>query len=180
MEQLQHAFALLKKEWAAYIARLKKGSLVDIAILVTAALLAAMLLAILIFSLLGKKKPDGLPSSASGVVDAAESDYDKDANKIVDSEFDGTILPETEDAGEDYIDNTLFIGDSNTYRMEVLGKTTWQNNLSAVGMGIGHVTGSRCMYFSGYSSPVTVVQAVQMMQPQRIICLLYTSDAADD
>ena len=48
---------------------------------------------------------------------------------------------------------------SNTYRMEVLGKTTWQNNLSAVGMGIGHVTGSRCMYFSGYSSP----------------CLLYTS-----
>ena len=136
MEQLQHAFALLKKEWAAYIARLKKGSLVDIAILVTAALLAAMLLAILIFSLLGKKKSDGLPSSASGVVDAAESDYDKDANKIVDSEFDGTILPETEDAGEDYLDNTLFIGDSNTYRMEVLGKTTWQNNLSAVGMGI--------------------------------------------
>ena len=62
MEQLQHAFALLKKEWAAYIARLKKGSLVDIAILVTAALLAAMLLAILIFSLLGKKKPDGLPA----------------------------------------------------------------------------------------------------------------------
>ena len=47
MEQLQHAFALLKKEWAAYIARLKKGSLVDIASLVTAALLAAMLLAIL-------------------------------------------------------------------------------------------------------------------------------------
>ena len=46
MEQLQHAFALLKKEWAAYIARLKKGSLVDIAILVTAALLAAMLLAL--------------------------------------------------------------------------------------------------------------------------------------
>ena len=62
MEQLQHAFALLKKEGAAYIARLKKGSLVDIAILVTAALLAAMLLAILIFSLLGKNKPDGLPS----------------------------------------------------------------------------------------------------------------------
>ena len=136
MEQLQHVFALLKKEWAAYIARLKKGSLVDIAILVTAALLAVMLLAILIFSLLGKKKPDGLPSSASGMVDAVESDYDKDANKIVDSEFDGTILPETEDAGEAYIDNTLFIGDSNTYRMEVLGKTTWQNNLSAVGMGI--------------------------------------------
>ena len=114
MEQLQHVFALLKKEWAAYIARLKKGSLVDIAILVTAALLAVMLLAILIFSLLGKKKPDGLPSSASGMVDAVESDYDKDANKIVDSEFDGTILPETEDAGEAYIDNTLFIGDSNT------------------------------------------------------------------
>ena len=179
MEQLQHAFALLKKEWAAYIARLKKGSLVDIAILVTAALLAAMLLAILIFSLLGKKKSDGLPSSASGVVDAAESDYDKDANKIVDSEFDGTILPETEDAGEDYIDNTLFIGDSNTYRMEVLGKTTWQNNLSAVGMGIGHVTGSRCMYFSGYSSPVTVVQAVQMMQPQRIIITYGTNNTAE-
>ena len=52
MKQLQHVFTLLKKEWAAYVARLKKGSLVDIAILVTAVLLVAMLLAILIFSLL--------------------------------------------------------------------------------------------------------------------------------
>ena len=179
MKQLQHVFTLLKKEWAAYVARLKKGSLVDIAILVTAVLLVAMLLAILIFSLLGRQKPAGLPSSASGLVDAAESGYDKDANKIISSEFDGVILAETEDAGEEYVDNTLFIGDSNTYRMVAMGKTTWQNNLSAVGMGIGHVTGSRCMYFSGYSSPVTVVQAVKMMQPQRIIITYGTNNTAE-
>ena len=138
-----------------------------------------MLLAILIFSLLGRQKPAGLPSSASGLVDAAESGYDKDANKIISSEFDGVILAETEDAGEEYVDNTLFIGDSNTYRMVAMGKTTWQNNLSAVGMGIGHVTGSRCMYFSGYSSPVTVVQAVKMMQPQRIIITYGTNNTAE-
>lgn len=179
MKQLQHVFTLLKKEWAAYVARLKKGSLVDIAILVTAVLLVAMLLAILIFSLLGRQRPAGLPSSASGLVDAAESGYDKDANKIISSEFDGVILAETEDAGEEYVDNTLFIGDSNTYRMVAMGKTTWQNNLSAVGMGIGHVTGSRCMYFSGYSSPVTVVQAVKMMQPQRIIITYGTNNTAE-
>ena len=180
MEQLQHVFALLKKEWAAYIARLKKGSLVDIAILVTAALLAVMLLAILIFSLLGKKKPDGLPSSASGMVDAVESDYDKDANKIVDSEFDGTILPETEDAGEAYIDNTLFIGDSNTYRMEVLGKrphgrTTFPPWAWASGMSQARAACTS----AAYSSPVTVVQAVQMMQPQRIIITYGTNNTAE-
>lgn len=148
MKQLQHVFTLLKKEWAAYVARLKKGSLVDIAILVTAVLLVAMLLAILIFSLLGRQRPAGLPSSASGLVDAAESGYDKDANKIISSEFDGVILAETEDAGEEYVDNTLFIGDSNTYRMVAMGKTTWQNNLSAVGMGIGHGSPARAACIS--------------------------------
>ncbi len=179
MRQLQHLFALMKKEWTAYVVRLKKGSLVDIAILVTAVLLVAMLLAILIFSVLGKQKQESVSGATSGVVDALEEDYDKDANKIVDSEYDGVILAETEDAGEEYVDNTLFIGDSNTYRMEVMGKTTWQNNLSAVGMGIGHVTGTKCMYFSGYSSPVTVVQAVKLMQPQRIIITYGTNNTAE-
>lgn len=35
------------------------------------------------------------------------------------------------------------------------------------------------MYFSGYSSPVTVVQAVQMMQPQRIIITYGTNNTAE-
>ena len=71
MKQLQHVFTLLKKEWAAYVARLKKGSLVDIAILVTAVLLVAMLLAILIFSLLAGKAagcPARLPPGGRGRV----------------------------------------------------------------------------------------------------------------
>ena len=157
----------------------EKGSLVDIAILVTAVLLVAMLLAILIFSLLGRQKPAGRPARLPALVDAAESGYDKDANKIISSEFDGVILAETEDAGEEYVDNTLFIGDSNTYRMVAMGKTTWQNNPFC--RGHGHRARHRLalhvfqrLFLAGDGG-----EAVKMMQPQRIIITYGTNNTAE-
>lgn len=70
----------------------------------------------------------------------------------------------------------MFLGDSNTYRLVAYGLTTWQNNLSAVGMGIQHVTSTPCMYFKGSSSPVYVAKAVSMMQPRRIVITYGTNN----
>lgn len=68
----------------------------------------------------------------------------RDADALDKQAYDGTILPETADGGQTYIDETMFLGDSNTYRLVAYGLTTWQNNLSAVGMGIQHVTSTPC------------------------------------
>ena len=115
------------------------------------------------------------PSSSS--VSASQSgSYDPDADALDKQAYDGTILPETADGGQTYIDETMFLGDSNTYRLVAYGLTTGQNNLSAVGMGIQHVTSTPCMYFKGSSSPVYVAKAVSMMQPRRIVITYGTNN----
>lgn len=58
----------------------------------------------------------------------------------------GTILPETADAGRSYVDETLFIGDSNTARYLLYANetgtafTSLNNNIGVVSMGVGSIT----------------------------------------
>ena len=143
MQQIQRYFRKAGKALARFFGRVKKGSPIDIAILVCAAALIIALLAILVMSLLPDAAPVDASSSApsSSSVSASQSgSYDPDADALDKQAYDGTILPETADGGQTYIDETMFLGDSNTYRLVAYGLTTWQNNLSAVGMGIQHVT----------------------------------------
>lgn len=97
-----------------------------------------------------------------------EMDYDSD---------NGGLLPETDDAGIQYIDDTLFIGDSNTVRMMNYGITSLDNTIAVVGMGIQSVKTLKCVQFSGYSAPVTMIEAVKLMQPRRIIITFGTNNA---
>ena len=46
-----------------------------------------------------------------------ESGYDKDQNTIDKDAYSSTILEKSDDAGQSYVDETLFLGDSNTARM---------------------------------------------------------------
>ena len=179
MQQIQRYFRKAGKALARFFGRVKKGSPIDIAILVCAAALIIALLAILVMSLLPDAAPVDASSSApsSSSVSASQSgSYDPDADALDKQAYDGTILPETADGGQMYIDETMFLGDSNTYRLVAYGLTTWQNNLSAVGMGIQHVTSTPCMYFKGSSSPVYVAKAVSMMQPRRIVITYGTNN----
>lgn len=179
MQQIQRYFRKAGKALARFFGRVKKGSPIDIAILVCAAALAAALIAILVMSLLPKAAPVDASSSAPAApsVSASQSDsYDPDADALDKQAYDGTILVETADGGQTYIDETMFLGDSNTYRLASYNLTTWQNNLSAVGMGIQHVTSTPCMYFKGSSSPVYVAKAVSMMQPRRILITYGTNN----
>ena len=47
----------------------------------------------------------------------ADSSYDKNQNTIDTNKYSSTILEESADAGQSYVDETLFLGDSNTARM---------------------------------------------------------------
>ncbi len=111
-------------------------------------------------------------------LESYDEDYDKN-DIVIDTsvlESTQTILEETENAGQEYIDGTLFIGDSNTVRTMMYGHTTWDNVLAAVSMGIQHVDDLEIAYFEGYSSPLTIAQALEVIQPQRIIITYGTNN----
>lgn len=119
---------------------------------------------------------ENIPSSVSGSTAAADKDYDKNANSLNSDQYKETMLAESKDAGQDYIDETLFIGDSNTARMMSYGFTTLENDIGTVSMGIQHVTSKKCAFFKGYENGVTIPQAVKIMQPRRIIITFGTNN----
>ena len=94
----------------------------------------------------------------------------------------GTILPETADAGRSYIDETLFIGDSNTARYLLYADdtgtafTSLDNNIGVVSMGVGSITSLKCEKFKGSSTMYTVPDAVAMLKPKRIIICYGTNN----
>lgn len=106
-----------------------------------------------------------------------ESGYDATKNTIDQGEFSATVLPETEDAGQEYIDTTLFLGDSNTARMyRMFDYCSYDNAIGSVGMSARSLQNYACVKFSGYGSYVTMPQAVALMQPRRVIVTFGTND----
>ena len=92
----------------------------------------------------------------------------------------GTILPLTSDAGRRYLDDTLFLGDSNTVRfMSYLDEdgstfTSTQNTIAVVGMGVQAIDTLNCEQLS--SGIYTMAEAVPLLQPQRIIITFGTNN----
>lgn len=93
-----------------------------------------------------------------------------------------TVLPETPDAGRSYLDETLFIGDSNTARYMMYADETGQpfttlaNNIGVVSMGAQAITTLPCERFKGDSKMYTVPEAVAKLKPQRIIICYGTNN----
>lgn len=125
------------------------------------------------FTVLGGKSST---SGSSWSEPASDASYDATADKVDVEAYKGTVLPETEDAGQEYLDETLFLGDSNTVRYMVYGPegsedpfTTIDNNIGVVSMGVQQITSLKCENFVGRSSAVTMPEAVEIMQPRRVI-----------
>lgn len=115
-----------------------------------------------------------------------ESGYDKDQNTIDQTQYSSTILEKSEDAGQDYVDETLFLGDSNTARMyRMFDYCTYDNAIGSVGMSARSLADYACVQLQGYSNYVTMAKAVSLMQPRRVILTFGTNDlspsySADD
>ena len=118
------------------------------------------------------------PESATAETATAEA-ADLDASASTEAEAiigqTGAVLAETPDAGRSYVDETLFIGDSNTARYMMYADetgeafTTLANNIGVVSMGAGSITTLKCEQFVGYSQMYTIPDAVAMLKPKRII-----------
>lgn len=184
MRQIQRYFRKAGRAIGRFFGRVMKGSPLDIAILVCSVGLIAAVVGIAVISLQPGSTPVSVappsvpqpPASTPAVSVPQSVSYDPTQNLLDETEYDGVILPESPDGGQAYLDETMFLGDSNTYRLATYGLTTWQNNLSAVGMGVQHVTSTPCMYFQGQSSPVYLARAVAMMQPLRVVVTYGTNN----
>lgn len=94
----------------------------------------------------------------------------------------GTVLPAGTDAGRSYLDETLFIGDSNTARYLLYADdtgtafTNLSNNIGVVSMGAGAITTLKCEKFKGSSTMYTVPESVAMLKPKRIIICYGTNN----
>ena len=147
--------------------------------LAAAAVLCAALLTGCLSSHAQEESSSG--SDASGQQTAwsepeADQEYDAEQGKLDKDQYGSTVLAETEDAGQEYLDETLFIGDSNTVRMMAYGHTTLSNTIGVISMGIQHVPTKKCAYFTDRSGAVTIPEAVTIMQPKRIVITFGTNN----
>ncbi len=107
----------------------------------------------------------------------ADSGYDKNQNVIDTNQYSSTILEESADAGQSYVDETLFLGDSNTARMyRIFNYCSYDNAIGSVGMSGKSLATYACVQFQGYSGYKTMPEAVALMQPRRVILTFGTND----
>ena len=112
--------------------------------------------------------------SASMVV---ESGYNKEENTIDTQAYTSTILEQTADAGDSYVDETLFLGDSNTARMyRMFDYCSYDNAIGSVGMTAKSLATFACVQVSTSSGYITMPQAVAKLQPRRVILTFGTND----
>ena len=107
----------------------------------------------------------------------ADSSYDKNQNTIDTNKYSSTILEESADAGQSYVDETLFVGDSNTARMyRIFNYWSYDYAIGSVGMSGKSLATYACVQFQGYSGYKTMPEAVALMQPRRVILTFGTND----
>lgn len=112
--------------------------------------------------------------SASMVV---ESGYNKEENTIDTQAYTSTILEQSADAGDSYVDETLFLGDSNTARMyRMFDYCSYDNAIGSVGMTAKSLAAFACVQVSTSSGYITMPQAVAKLQPRRVILTFGTND----
>ena len=145
----------------------KNGSKLHIAMIAGSVLTVILVVALVLMGIFGGEKP---------VENEIDNQYDKNREALDVEQLGNTILARTDDAGQEYIDSTLFVGDSNTVRSMAYSHTTWDNVVAAVSMGVQHITSLKMTYFEGYANPVTVPEAVKIIQPQRIIITYGTNN----
>lgn len=86
------------------------------------------------------------------------------------------LLTETADAGAEYQDSTLFLGDSNTVRLYNNGLISLQQFCAKEGIGTQVALNEGIVTFKGDNNHYTIAQAVAKMKPRRVVMTFGTND----
>ena len=114
-------------------------------------------------------------SGASSTVTQVEEPSDLATHYQVDTQS-AALLTETTDAGEAYLNDTLFLGDSNTVRLYNNGLISLQQFCAKEGIGIQSAISEQLVTFKGTDQRYTMAEAVAMMKPRRVVITLGTND----
>ena len=86
------------------------------------------------------------------------------------------LLTETADAGTEYLDSTLFLGDSNTVRLYNNGLISLQQFCAKEGIGTQVALNEGIVTFKNDTTHYTIAQAVAKMKPRRVVMTFGTND----
>lgn len=120
------------------------------------------------------KKEEPAPSVSESVADPTPGE-DLSGHYQIDNAS-TALLTETADAGTDYLNDTLFLGDSNTVRLYNNGLISLQQFCAKEGIGTQVALNEGIVTFKKDSSHYTIPQAVAMMKPRRVVMTFGTND----
>ncbi len=136
--------------------------------------LAALLTIGITLTLIHRGKEPAASSEQPGTEQPADDTNISDHYQI--NEQSSALLTETADAGENYQNETLFIGDSNTVRLYANGLISLQQFCAKEGIGTNAALNEAIVTFKKDSSRYTIAQAVARMKPRRVVIMLGTND----
>lgn len=120
------------------------------------------------------KKEEPTPSVSESVADPTPGE-DLSGHYQIDNAS-TALLTETADAGTDYLNDTLFLGDSNTVRLYNNGLISLQQFCAKEGIGTQVALNEGIVTFKRDSNHYTIPQAVAMMKPRRVVMTFGTND----
>lgn len=120
------------------------------------------------------KKEEPAPSVSESAADPTSGE-DLSGHYQIDNAS-TALLTETADAGTDYLNDTLFLGDSNTVRLYNNGLISLQQFCAKEGIGTQVALNEGIVTFKKDSNHYTIPQAVAMMKPRRVVMTFGTND----
>ena len=121
------------------------------------------------------KKEEPAPSVSEPAEGPAAPGGDLSGHYQIDNTS-AALLTETADAGTDYLNDTLFLGDSNTVRLYNNGLISLQQFCAKEGIGTQVALNEGIVTFKKDPNHYTIPQAVAMMKPRRVVMTFGTND----
>lgn len=140
--------------------------------------LAALLTVGITLTLLKRGKPETPGTPADSVLTDTTGDGESTdlANHYQIDNTSSALLTETADAGTEYLDSTLFLGDSNTVRLYNNGLISLQQFCAKEGIGTQVALNEGIVTFKNDTTHYTIAQAVAKMKPRRVVMTFGTND----
>ena len=140
--------------------------------------LAALLTVGITLTLLKRGKPEtpGTPADSVPMDTTGDGESTDLANHYQIDNTSSALLAETVDAGTEYLDSTLFLGDSNTVRLYNNGLISLQQFCAKEGIGTQVALNEGIVTFKNDTTHYTIAQAVAKMKPRRVVMTFGTND----
>lgn len=177
----KHTFSDYLRVYKKRFSKLDSKTKIQIGLIV---ILIILVLFLAVTAIMGiGKKPDssseitGSQSVVSGSYERSSiKKYEDEYLKLI-KEYDDVVIAENDIEDKNYLRETLFVGDSNTEALAAYKHISLQCVLGLTGMPIQQVPTNKCIWFAGYSEPVTMPQAIGLLKPRRIIINFGTNNA---